>query len=194
MDLCGLPQETDYSNSMVMITYSIYRTRKSPIHFPTTTVVNYWKTPTKDYWYYIYVTRTCSSTGIPDVPNACWIKGTIAGQAGMILFPDNYAHPGDASVTYNKAAFNKGNYSYTYFVADAENWSKMEAAGAVFLPAAGYRNTGNLDRVGERGFYWSSTTRDKDDAWRSSYNADNNDPNASNWRYHGYSVRLIREL
>ena len=153
-----------------------------------------WKTPTKDYWYYIYVTRTCSSTGIPDVPNACWIKGTIAGQAGMILFPDNYAHPGDASVTYSKSAFNKGNYSYTYFVVDAENWSKMEAAGAVFLPAAGYRNTGNLDRVGERGFYWSSTTKDKDDAWRSSYNADNNDPNASNWRYHGYSVRLIREL
>ena len=39
----------------------------------------------------------------------------------------------------------------------AEQWALMEKAGAVFLPAAGFRGGTWLSTIGEGGSYWSST-------------------------------------
>ena len=38
-----------------------------------------------------------------------------------------------------------------------DQWSKLEAAGAVFLPASGNRLESNVYYVQDRGFYWSAT-------------------------------------
>ena len=41
---------------------------------------------------------------------------------------------------------------------ESDDWSVLEAAGAVFLPAAGYRYGTNVVYVAEGGIYWASTT------------------------------------
>lgn len=38
-----------------------------------------------------------------------------------------------------------------------DQWSKLEEAGAVFLPASGGRNGSNVNRVQDCGDYWSAT-------------------------------------
>ena len=40
---------------------------------------------------------------------------------------------------------------------DAQAWLSMENAGAVFLPAAGYRSGTSVYDLGTEGRYWSST-------------------------------------
>ena len=74
----------------------------------------------------------------------------------------------------------------------------MEAAGAVFLPAAGYRNpaTGGAALEGVQGYYWSSTDYALDQAWDVRI-YDSAAPTGGTtsyvwYRKHGYSVRLIK--
>ena len=77
---------------------------------------------------------------------------------GFILFPDNYVHPSLLSDLFKKEDINNcHNYAVSLHASD---WNKMEAAGAVFLPAGGYRNgtTVTLTLYGtEYGNYWTST-------------------------------------
>ena len=84
--------------------------------------------------------------------------GSINGVGGMILLPDDWTKPEDCNFT---AAFSDeqnvwGPNNYTL-----AQWAKMEAAGAVFLPAAGYRGVQSkkpyLAFVGSQGYYWSTT-------------------------------------
>ena len=78
-------------------------------------------------------------------------KASVAGVNGLILFPDSYVQPSGIPLNHvNAASMDYGaNYSdfnnYT-----AEQWAGMEAAGAIFLPAA--------HNGGGEGHYWSFTT------------------------------------
>ena len=61
---------------------------------------------------------------------------SINGKLGIVFYPDNYTGSEYAG----------------------SNWSTFEAAGCVFLPAAGWRKPdGTFDYIGELGRYWSST-------------------------------------
>ena len=86
--------------------------------------------------------------------STCYAKATVAGKSGVILFPDVYTHPTDLtalqSVNTSSAAYTTNNF-------DTADWAKMEAAGAVFLPAAGYRHKSSVNNVDKVGFYWSSS-------------------------------------
>ena len=100
---------------------------------------------------------------------------TVNNVPGLVILPDGY--------------------DYTKIDWDSFVWADLEKAGAVFLPASGYRYGTNVGDVGDYGGYWSSSSSfyvdhyafklhfgDGDVDWRSSD------------RYYGQSVRLVRPL
>ncbi|MBR2166135.1 MAG: BACON domain-containing protein [Paludibacteraceae bacterium] len=103
---------------------------------------NLWRTLTKDEWVYLFFKRDNAST--------LRGYGTVNGVAGLILLPDNWEMPTGV------AAF-QPTFSYT-----ANDWTKMENNGAVFLPAAGVMSLNDFQilivrGLGEVGAYWSCT-------------------------------------
>ncbi len=126
-----------------------------PISNGGNTVNSGWKTLTGGdgaEWEYLFNTRAASTVG--GTANGRYAKATVAGKRGVILFPDVYTHPAGvaapASVNTPGAAFTVKNYN-------AADWAKMEAAGAVFLPAAGSRDGSLVYEAGTSGYYWSSS-------------------------------------
>lgn len=156
-----------------------------------------WRTLTFSEWNYIIKSRTTTTTNMPtgtNSGNAKYTKATVAGVEGVILFPDNYAHPAGTTVSVSSAAYNNaGDNAFTTFTVDAANWTYMEAAGAVFLPAAGYRNGTTVLLTQTDGVYWSQTnfiSTDADDfQFSANYLRVNYQPKNG-----GESVRLVREV
>lgn len=101
-----------------------------------------WRTPTSDEWHYLFTSS--------DRSNKRFLKATILGHKGVILFPDSYDGTElTGSYSYNTSGFQSVNN---------DDWVKMEAVGAAFLPAAGMRNGTVVNGdVGKDGAYWSST-------------------------------------
>ena len=91
------------------------------------------------------------------------------------------------------ASANTANAAYTTNSWSGENWTKMEEAGAFFLPAAGYRNGTTVDSVGSLGRYWSSTPYGINYAYRLYFYSSNVYPAGDDYRYRGYSVRLVQD-
>lgn len=112
-----------------------------------------WFTLTKDEWVYVFDQRNTSS-GIR------YAKAIINGVNGVILLPDNWN-----SSNYKLRQTNKAGSSYSSNRISQSDWtSKLEANGAVFLPAAGFRCTLGIIHAGSMGFYWSATYDDSDSA------------------------------
>jgi hypothetical protein len=62
---------------------------------------------------------------------------------------------------------------------------------SIFMPAAGYRNfSGQIGKVGVFGNYWSSNTKDSEEAWRFGFESDKFSI-ATHSRKYGRSVRLV---
>jgi hypothetical protein len=68
----------------------------------------------------------------------------------------------------------------------------MEAAGAVFLPAAGYRFGTHVSNVGNDGYYCSSTPYNENTAYDMNFSSNNLNAASNNNRYRGFSVRPVR--
>ena len=102
-----------------------------------------WRTLTTDEWGYLLVTR----------PNARVKRGTgnIEGVNGLILLPDSWTLPSGCSFRAGSSTWTDNSYSMF-------QWAQMEANGAVFLPAAGFRWGTGVHDVGYSGCYWSSTS------------------------------------
>ena len=73
-----------------------------------------------------------------------------------------------------------------------EQWTVMESAGAVFLPAAGFRWGSGVYDVGWGGNFWSATPYDTGNAYYLNFNSGHLNPQSSNGRNNGFSVRLVR--
>ena len=146
---------------------------------------NTWYTLTKAEWEYLLNTRA----------NASSLKGVaqINGVNGLILLPDNWTCP--AGVTF-KSGFHS-EYGVDYYAAyqtfTAVEWSKLESAGAVFLPAAGYRYGSNVNFVQSDGYYWSATEDDSGSAYYLLFYSDEARMDY-NVRNYGHSVRLVKDL
>gem|GEM_PF-572586 len=100
-----------------------------------------WRTLTHEEWNYLISERENASS--------LYSIATVNNVAGLVLLPDNWETMTDISFTSHAAGYSTNNLS-------EKQWSQMEGAGAVFLPAAGYRNYKYLFDVG-LGFYWSSS-------------------------------------
>ena len=138
---------------------------------------NQWRTLTTDEWVYLYSGRT----------NAANLRSqaTVNNVHGCIFLPDNWSLPSGVSFTADANNWT----SNTYFASD---WVKLEQAGAVFLPAAGYRDGTFVYDVGSGGSYWSSTPDDTSYAYGLDFYSGNIYPQSSSSRVCGQSVRLVR--
>ncbi len=142
-----------------------------------------WRTLTSAEWAYLFDGRSAETR---------FAKAYLFGSVhGVILFPDNYTHPeGVAAPTgvnvTSSTSWNANQYN-------ADDWGKMEAAGCVFLPAAGYRGGTSVNDVGSCGNYWSSTYCGSSDAYSVYFISSNIIPSDHDNRCVGSSVRLVFE-
>ena len=143
---------------------------------------NTWRTLSKDEWGFLLTTRT----------NAYELNGVaqVNGINGLILLPDNWTCP--AGVTFKSG----GNWSVDYAAHQtftAEQWTKLEAVGAVFLPASGNRYGSTMNKVQDFGYYWSAS--DCYNYYAHYLDIGSYGANMSNYdRCFGYSVRLVKDL
>ncbi len=146
---------------------------------------NTWRTLTNDEWYYLRWER----------PNYDKLIGVaqVNGVNGLILLPDDWTCP--SGVTFKSGYHDDYGTQYyaEYQTFSSSEWSMLEASGAVFLPAAGYRYSGGgVSSVGSYGNYWSSTPNGSDDAYYLFFYSDRVSMNYDN-RCDGGSVRLVKD-
>ena len=104
----------------------------------------------------------------------------------MVLLPDNW----DTSLLSLDTFANTTEYNEETTV----KWSAMEAAGAVCLPAAGYRKGLIMYAVDSLGNYWTSSAYDDDYALSESFLGDIIYADDYDIRYLGFSVRLVTNV
>ena len=115
-----------------------------------------WRTLTAAEWTYL-VNRS----------GKCGLA-TVDGEKGLVLLPD-YGDGGSpwslssALPTGSTVTFNARKDSWTANVYTAEQWDQLENAGAIFLPAAGYREGSVVYSAGSLGYYWSATINSSDE-------------------------------
>ena len=167
--------DSDYSGSFVD-----WGTNKIGNDAPNT-----WRTLTYDEWKYLRYNRT----------NANDLVGVaqVHGVNGLIFLPDNWTCP--AGVTFKSGFYNYNGVDYytAYQTFTAEQWSKLEAAGAVFLPASGHRGGSTVNYVQCNGDYWSATEYYSDNAGCLVFGSDVAFMGYS-CRCFGRSVRLVKDL
>lgn len=152
-----------------------------------------WRTPSKDEWVYLFFKRNNAAR--------LFSMGSVNGVNGIILLPDNWKgemfdNVTDGLVAQEESYENSTQNNYDLHTYTAEQWAAMEADGAVFLPATGYRYQGTkVDQsdVTWRCRYWACTQDEsgyKDflhTAKTGLYLSSSPDYNK------GFAVRLIRE-
>ena len=162
-----------------------------------------WRTLTQPEWDYLMNSRT----------NATSKRGlaTVANVRGIIILPDDWSGSGITATTNSVA---KGNtdkpatMNWTDNVYTIDQWSAMEANGAVFLPAAGTQSQANYEDVhyynvddnNALSSYWTSSY--VTNTYNLAYALDLGKEGSSNnnWRFDtsgrawGRAVRLVRDV
>lgn len=151
----------------------------------------------------LFSKRSTSTTNLPAGTNngqARYIKATVEGIKGIILFPDDYRHPNDIEIDGSNRCYNTvdNNYSFYDFATGKSVWSKMEASGAVFLPAAGYRNNTTISEANTTAYYWSASSSGPSNAYAIKFFDSNGTTKSSTAigipRRNGCSVRLVMDV
>ncbi len=146
---------------------------------------NTWRTLTYDEWKYLRFTRTNA--------NALCGVAQVNGVNGLVFLPDNWTCP--EGITF-KSGFHS-DYGEDYYAAyqtfTADQWLKLESAGAVFLPAAGGRYGSGWYDLQLSGYYWSATERNSNDADKLHFYSLAGNVSSSP-RYDGHAVRLIKDV
>lgn len=140
-----------------------------------------WRTLSSSEWEYLLESRYKAKEKLA--------PATVCGYPGLILLSDNFHRPDSCTFI---ATFDNGFESNVY---EDWQWRKMESAGAVFLPAAGFRYGNVVDEVDLFGGYWSSSYFDNGKAFAfcfDDYEEDLGIPPID--VCFGYSVRLVRDV
>ena len=155
---------------------------------------NFWRTLTGWEWEYLLTIR----------PNASNLvgAGTVAGVPGLIILPDNWTEGYwtrfnsfedlgmDVSLSYTCDE----DTMFLQNIYDADHWTQMENEGAVFLPAAGYRDGTKVEEVGTFGQYNSSSPgNDAHSILKLWFTNESVDPYFTSYPNMGYSVRLVKD-
>ena len=176
-----------------------------------------WRTLTFEEWTYLLNTRNGASEKVG--------TGTVNGCYGIILLPDTWSLPAgltftpissvegntDVSVTTSNKALN---YNWLENAYTSTQWALMEAAGAVFLPAAGAKDMdtagsvlGDNDTANE-GYvvsYWTASTSSDggstmDMRYAYALNLGQGNTTTKHWRFDkssrafGRAVRLVHDV
>ena len=140
---------------------------------------NQWRTLTQPEWNYLFNTRTTTS-GIR------YAKANVNNINGVILLPDNWS-----STIFNLSNTNNSGASFSSNTISASQWTTLEDAGAVFLPAAGNRLGTSVYNVGSGGYYWSASYYGSGNACLVNFGGSGLDTDNYINRYYGRSVRLV---
>jgi len=140
-----------------------------------------WRTLTNVEWAYLFGGGNRASK---------WGRATIDGRyKGLILLPDEWTAPDGISFTPARSGFNSNVYTM-------EQWERLEAAGAIFLPAAGYRQYTFFNYENQYGVYWSVSpygAEYPDCALGLLFNDNMLYPSDGEGRSNGFSVRLVQD-
>lgn len=142
-------------------------------------LTNIWRTLTQKEWEYVFEWRSTQS----DIRFA---KAVVNEMNGVLLLPDDW----DASMC-SLSHPNDGEADYTTNIINASDWSVLEEAGAVFLPAAGGRSGATVNAVGTIGCYWSSSPEFGLGAYSVDFLSDYLGTDYVYVRYMGNTVRLV---
>lgn len=146
---------------------------------------NMWRTLSLDEWSYLISKRN----------NCRELVGCalVMGVKGLILLPDDWQCP--EGVTFKPGFYpseDKAGYGAHQNI-DENEWQALEHAGAIFLPAAGYRAGLDIGNVQIDAFYWSSTANEKNKSYYMFFSAGGAEMRTRE-RYHAHSVRLVRDV
>ena len=147
-----------------------------------------WRTLTKDQWLYLFGMEANNTDKDGHARYCKYFRAKVNSVQGIVVLPDDISGISDIPETRGNGSNFDGK---TY---DPSAWSALEAAGCVFLPAAGYRDGASVHVVGSKGRYWSSTAKDASSAYSLNFLSGYVDPASNASRYFGRSVRLVREL
>lgn len=138
-----------------------------------------WRTLSYGEWFYLLAKR----------PNANNLQSqaTIHTTHGYILLPDNWETPDGLTFVPQANDWETNTYSFS-------QWTQMEAAGAVFLPAAGERKAEQYRWGNTNGLYWSSSANNPRQAQVIHFNDTTIFSNSRYPRFYGHSVRLVHEV
>ncbi len=161
-----------------------------------------WRTPTSNEWDYLFTKRKNA--------DKLFALATVANVKGLVILPDDWKMPEGLTFlpsTESRLVYQNGYYedsdliedNYSDNVYSEDDWSTMESAGAVFLPAAGRRWGSEIKNYPSFpwGIYWSSTVGDEErngNVKALSFYMSGVTPMAETSRVYGCSVRLIQEL
>ena len=150
-----------------------------------TDTANTWRTMSADEWNYILSYR----------PNAAALNGIahINGVNGLVLLPDDWV--AIEGLTFNSGAYGHSSRDY-YAVHNTftlEQWQQMEEAGAIFLPAVGYRQGNSIYASGSKGYYWTTSPNGGCGPITLEFSAKEIITDSS-YRYSGLSIRLIKDI
>ena len=149
---------------------------------------NTWRTLTNEEWEYIIKGRY----------NAEELVGVaqVNGVNGLILLPDGWTCPDD--VTF-KPGFHENDgkeYYAEHQTFSASEWSILESSGAVFIPAAGFRNydgNSNVSGVGSISCYWNFPPIGYEYEYFLFFHSDEVGVDYDS-RCYGFSVRLVKNI
>jgi hypothetical protein len=152
-----------------------------------------WRTLTNDEWEYLLSTRTNAE----NLKGIARIKLSDAEYVnGLVILPDSWkdidgiAFKNGFSSEEDNTVSGYVNYQ-SFTLAD---WQKMEAAGALFLPAAGHSGNTSVEFVQLLGYYWSASHNDDDGANHLLFGS-STEANMDRFaRYNRMSVRLVQDL
>ena len=159
-----------------------------------------WRVLSLSEWTYLYNTRTTGNT-VNGTNNARYTEAMILTDGsgtqyltynihGLILFPDNF----NGSASYDGVTWGTINAGSAWSTTcTTAGWAALEAAGCVFLPAAGIRsNAPAVDYVNSeyKGVYWSSNVESKYNGIGIGFFSGNTGLH-SGGRNQGWAVRLV---
>ncbi len=192
-------------------TYSDYATfsdwGKKPITNGGNTA-DTWRTLTADEWHYLIMER--------ENAEELYALASVNEIPGFVLLPDDWTLPEGSSFT---AIVPSGIVKWEKYLGDdteggwivksgnnpfaqnnytTEEWTKMEEAGAVFLPSAGsysYDSPTDIWRLYDLGCYWSSDKYTDERGQAFIFSVDGIYPDANDVRlYERCSVRVVKDV
>lgn len=159
-----------------------------------------WHLLTNAEWTYLTSYYRGSAT-VNNTSRAKYTYASVNETHGVIFFPDEFTVPtfiaGSSWGTINSSS----DWSTTIFL---EDWYLLEAAGCIFLPAAGSRgalgatamstSTPNVSSANSYGYYWSSIQYSNSNAYYQRFYSKSAFSTQNASKYQGYSVRLVRDV
>lgn len=157
-------------------------------------VAGRWRTLTSGQWDTLLTKRTTTGT-VNGTTGARFTFARIYNNNymyGIIIFPDDFEPPSLQAESSWGIINDKSAWTTKLVLLD---WYRLEAEGAVFLPAAGYRSSATVKEANAYGSYWSSTVYSASSSYRLFFYSNNltiQDHTAG--KNIGASVRLVHDM